>query len=166
MFLISAPITEAPWYLLANGPLSVGSLPHVLAAVQAARYGEVMCPVLDLTMAGPVDADAGKCLAEMVDRGDLNVLGPGINHVSMAPGLAAVIRESHLEALETVVALIRRRRHEGLADSATISDLLDRLRMPGTPWHSRNYSPAAGFLPDERIESSACRSRFRPNTPP
>ncbi len=133
MLLITAPIADAPWYLMASGPLSVDSMPHVLAAIQAVRYGEVICPVLDLTTVDLIDAEAGNRLAEMVDRGDMNILGPGMSLASVPARLAAVVRESHLEAMETVLALIRRRRHDGIADHPAIAGLLDRLRTPDTP---------------------------------
>ena len=50
MLLTYAPIADAPWYLVASGSLTVDSIPYVVAAVQAARYGQLFCPVLDLTL--------------------------------------------------------------------------------------------------------------------
>ncbi len=36
MFTISTPLIDAPWYVLATGPLTVQSLPYVEASIQAA----------------------------------------------------------------------------------------------------------------------------------
>ncbi len=47
MFTLSTPLIDAPWYVLATGPLTVQSLPYVEASIQAAQYGEVSPPVLD-----------------------------------------------------------------------------------------------------------------------
>ena len=63
-----------------------------------------------------------------MDRGEVCLLVSEAATAAIPPRLAAVVRESHLEAMEAVLALVRRRRHDGIADSPTIAGLLERLR--------------------------------------
>lgn len=129
MFTISTPLIDAPWYVLATGPLTVQSLPYVEASIQAAQYGEVSPPVLDLSMLDGIDPDAAVRLASMVQSGDVSLLAPDLASIQALPALlSAIVRESHLEAVEAVLALVRQRRYEGFSDSEVLAALLKRIR--------------------------------------
>ncbi len=129
MFTLSTPLIDAPWYVLATGPLTVQSLPYVEASIQAARYGEVSPPVLDLSMLEGIDPDAAVRLASMVQSGEVSLLAPDLASIQALPALlSAIVRESHLEAVEAVLALVRQRRYEGLSDGEVLAALLKRIR--------------------------------------
>ncbi len=81
--------------------------------------------MLDLTLVERVDREAGERLAEMVARGEVNLLG---GDLVLPMHLAAVVRESHLEAVEAVLTLVRQRRHDGIDDTPALSALLERIR--------------------------------------
>jgi hypothetical protein len=98
---------------------------QVEAVVSATRADQKSSPVLDLTLVERVDREAGERLAEMVARGEINLLG---GHLVLPARLATVVRESHLEAVEAVLALIRQLRHDGIDDTPTLAALLERIR--------------------------------------
>ena len=105
------------------------SLPYVEASIQAAQYGEVSPPVLDLSMLDGIDPDAAVRLASMVQSGDVSLLAPDLASIQALPALlSAIVRESHLEAVEAVLALVRQRRYEGFSDSEVLAALLKRIR--------------------------------------
>jgi hypothetical protein len=122
---IRTPITGAPWYFCASGHITADSVRQVEAVVSAASSGQDASPVLDLTLVERVDREAGERLAEMVARGEVNLLG---GDLVLPMHLAAVVRESHLEAVEAVLTLVRQRRHDGIDDTPALSALLERIR--------------------------------------
>jgi hypothetical protein len=128
MLIISSPLAEAPWYLEASGSLTVDSITHLRAAIQAAQHGELDIPVLDITKVQSIEPAAGDALASMVLAGEISLLGANSMQPPMPIRLAAVFRESRLEATEAIFALIRQRRHDGIADTEAVSRLLDHLR--------------------------------------
>ena len=131
MLLISTPINDAPWYLQASGFLNDDSMPYLYAAIQAAGHGEPFCPVLDLTLVEQIDTAAGEQLADLVERGDVNLLSEIPANQTLTPRLAVMLRESRLEAAESILSLVRQRRHQGLADCPVSAQLLTRLQSPG-----------------------------------
>jgi len=120
---IRTPITGAPWYLCATGHVTADSVKHIEVAVSTVPEASTL--VLDLTLVERVDREAGERLAEMAARGEVNLLG-GV--LVLPAQLAAMVRESHLEAVEAVLALVRQRRHDGLDDTPAIAALLERIR--------------------------------------
>ena len=122
---IRTPIAGAPWYFCTTGHITADSVRQVEAVVSATRADQKSSPVLDLTLVERVDREAGERLAEMVARGEINLLG---GHLVLPVRLATVVRESHLEAVEAVLALIRQLRHDGIDDTPTLAALLERIR--------------------------------------
>ena len=128
LLLINTPMKDATWFLEASGYLNKESMPYLIAAIQAARHGEPFCPVVDLTLVEQIDTEAGEQLADLVERGDVNLLGetpPGQNR---PPRLAVMLKESRLEAIESILSVVRLRRLDGLADCPVSGELLARLQ--------------------------------------
>ena len=112
MFTVSTPLLDAPWYVMATGPLTTQSFSHLEAAIQAAQYGEISAPILDLSLLDRIDPDAADQLAGMVERGEVSLLAPAPDAINgMPPRLTTILRESHLEAVEALFTLVRRRRY-------------------------------------------------------
>lgn len=122
---IRNPITGAPWYFCAIGHVTADSVKQIEAVVSAACPDKISRPVLDLTLVDRVDREAGERLAEMAANGEVNLLGGTLD---LPEHLAAVVRESHLEAMEAVLALIRQLRHDGIDDTPALAALLERIR--------------------------------------
>ena len=133
LLLINTPIKDAPWFLEASGYLNNESMPYLNAAIQAARHGEPYCPVLDLTLVEQIDTDASEQLANLVERGEVNLLSETPPDQQLPARLAVVLRESRLEAAESILSLVRQRRNDGLADCPVIAQMLARLQRPGMP---------------------------------
>lgn len=129
MFDISSPLTDAPWYLVARGPLTADRLTHLAAALRGASEGQDIPTVLDVTMVDHVVSEAGELLGDFVKRGEVSLLGPNLGRLPLPAGSETVLREAELEAKEALLALVRYRRHQGIADCREITAMLARLRL-------------------------------------
>ncbi len=84
--------------------------------------------LIDLSMLDGIDPDAAVRLASMVQGGEVSLLAPDLASIQALPALlSAIVRESHLEAVEAVLALVRQRRYEGLSDDEVFGALLQRI---------------------------------------
>ena len=134
MFTVSTPLVDAPWYVVATGPLTTQSFSHLEAAIQAAQHGETSAPILDLALLDMIDPDAADRLAGMVERGEVSLLAPDPEAVNAMPvRLTMILRESHLEAVDALLTLVRRRRYDGFSDGPVLTELLKRIRTASQP---------------------------------
>jgi ABC-type transporter Mla MlaB component len=125
---ILTPMTDAPWYVLADGPLNAHTLPHILAVIQTAGEGSSLCPGLDLTAVTEVDPAAAAELASWVERGKLNLLMSPAVAAAIPAHLSLAVRESHLAALESIATYVQDRLHQGLTGKGVLEELFERLR--------------------------------------
>lgn len=127
MIRISSPISDAPWFLMASGALSEGNVAQVVAAIDTLGTSDRARPVLDLLHVEPVETGAILALGKLVERGLVNLMFKQARLAGTLPArMAAVLGESHVEAWEAVLAHIRNRREQGLADCPGIESLLAR----------------------------------------
>lgn len=143
---------QTPWYVLATGPLTTQSFSHLEAATQAAQHGEISAPILDLSLLDRIDPDAADQLVGMVERCEVSLLAPDLDAIGAMPArLTTILRESHLEAVEALLTLVRRRRFEGLSDGPVLAELTneaDPFREPALI--GRNFFPSPGVQASER----------------
>ena len=91
-------------------------------------------PILDLALLDMIDPDAADRLAGMVERGEVSLLAPDPEAVNAMPvRLTMILRESHLEAVDALLTLVRRRRYDGFSDSPVLTELLKRIRTASQP---------------------------------
>lgn len=128
MFRVSSPLSDAPWYKTVSGSLHQGSVSQMITAIdEAAKATARERPVIDLSTAECVETGVVIQLAELVERGQLNLVVQLGRLVPALPArLAAVLGESQVEARETLLGHIKQRREQGLEDCDAIRAMLTR----------------------------------------